>query len=260
MDDNSQDFEDPQQTYNKLNKAYQRLMVVFKASKDPDTRNELAREIKSIEKKLDQLKNIFVLDEDNEDEDQFSVTDEGHFFQLLEGTVLPDGTVIDEDSPEIAVLLAYLYFFESEFMLILSGKRLKLDFANSIERGNFYNQFQQNLRRVRDFWTKYHQDNYDDEWETNEYKEALSRRRIPMYNQMVVENSRYFRDVLEFAETLIEDMKGSQIIFLNHEEDLLLESFEEDHYLEKKTMGECVVELRNFCEEVLDFLNVPDIF
>ncbi|MFP4011140.1 MAG: hypothetical protein ACLFUM_05530 [Spirochaetaceae bacterium] len=161
----------------------------------------------------------------------------------------------DEDRDVQAVML-YTTYFDEEFLGILTERKLKLDVKFSIERDTFYNLFSSLARRRDDYLVE------SDRIRLGEYAKAyeadIRKRLVEMRNNLFVECDRFFSRVGRFAHDLVQDINGDGILCQNAEDELRYTEIDHETVLRGRSVKQGISLLAELCDEVVDYLDVPD--
>jgi hypothetical protein len=154
-------------------------------------------------------------------------------------------------------IVLYTGFFEREYIPFLTEMRLKLDFKFSMERDGFYGRFEDLRRKIID---------YEDEVRrlaeggfTKEMELEVRRRALKLKRILEAEASRFFRAVNRFTVELVEDASSDGVKCLNGDDAIAFDKIEGKRLLAGRKVVEGLQSLGEFADEIVDFLNVPDI-
>lgn len=248
----------PAEELKRLNLAIRQFESVFKSSKDPQQRDRVARELKQLKNYRDKLESFHEIDPTEIEESAASDETEGFTFlrRILDSGGIGSGTFEADPDREIRHLLLYLHFFQKEFLVLLSETKLKLDFKHSLERDSYYHRFE-NLRRLFD-------DLRDDAARMDEYfgqrhEEDMRKRSFKKKHNVVLETDKLFRSLIRFSAVLLEDIAAQGSTCLNATDTLRFSRMEGKRYLEGLKVQAALSQLSEFTQEVVGYLNVPQI-
>jgi len=248
----------PAEELKRLNRAIRQFESVFKSTKDPQQRERVGRELKQLKNYRDKL--VSFHDIDPTDVEESAAPDEMDGFVFLRrildsGGIGPEAVDADPDR-EIRHLLLYLHFFEKEFLVLLSETKLKLDFKHSLERDSYYHRFE-SLRRL-------FEDLRDDEARMDEYlgqrhEEDMRKRSFKKKRNVVLESDRFFRSLIRFSGVLVDDIASQGSTCLNAADILRFSKMEGKRHLEGLSVHQALAQLSELAQEVVAYLNVPQI-
>lgn len=129
--------------------------------------------------------------------------------------------------------------------------------SSSLERDGFYGRFQELERKIADYKDevrRLREGDFTKEMELEVRKRALKLKRI-----LEAEASRFFRAITRFTESLIEDARSDGVKCLNGPDEILFDRIEGKRLLAGKRVVDGLEYLGVFAQEVIEFLNIPDI-
>jgi hypothetical protein len=148
-------------------------------------------------------------------------------------------------------------FFYEEFLSFFSERKLKLDFKYSIDRDSAHHKFMEIKRRVEDFESEVsliREGMYQKSME-----QELRLRNVKLKRNLSIEAHRFFVWVGEFASALLADLEDEGLLCLNGDDIITFELNFDAHYCEGLTVRQALAELKRFTDEVIAFLNIPDM-
>jgi hypothetical protein len=261
----------PGEELRRLNRLLRQYETVYHTTPDPDQKDRVERQILEMRSYRDKLLAVCVIDEEETSEGA-PVDDPLADFPVLVALRAQNAAAPAEDAlhpltgasgaptaaqEEMFNLALYLRRFEREFLPFLTEKHLKLDFSHGMDRDAFYGRLQ-SLRRIVD----------DHAGETVRLAEGLPRRDMEaevrrriqkLARAVVVESARLFRGLGVFAHALEEDAAGDGVLCLNGDRSVAFDSIEGTRLLQGRRVAEALAELGVLADEVVAFLNVPDI-
>jgi hypothetical protein len=248
----------PAEELKRLNLAIRQFESVFKSTKDPLQRERVGRELKQLKNYRDKLESFHEIDPTELEESAVPTEAEGlaYLRKILDSGGIGRGAVEADPDREIRHLLLYLHFFEKEFLVLLSETKLKLDFKHSLERDSYYHRFE-NLRRLFD-------DLRDDSARMDEYfaqrhEEDMRKRSFKKKHNVVLETDKFFRSLIRFSAVLVDDIVVQGSTCLNAGDTLRFTKMEGKRYLQGLTVQKALSQLNEFAQEVVTYLNVPQI-
>lgn len=246
----------PEEELKRLNRLIRQFESVQKSTTDPLQRDRVSIQLKKLKTYREKVESFHIINK--EELIEIDEYDEFQNYPFLEELVEKEKDIRSEQKyidREVMHFSLYIYFFEKEFLALLSGTKLKLDFKHSLERDSFYHRFQNMRRQMHDF--------EDDTSRINQYEgkheEDMRMRSFKKKRNLVVEADRLFRALNSFAGELIEDIKNDGLKCLNSNDLIQFDKIEGIRYLAGFPVREALVRLNKFAKEVVSFLNVPQI-
>jgi hypothetical protein len=157
---------------------------------------------------------------------------------------------------DVQAVFLYTQYFDDEFLGMLTERKLKLDVKFSLERDTFYNLFS-NLARRRDDYLVEAERIRTGEY-SKSYEEDILKRLVEMRHNLFIECDRFFRRLGRFAHDLVEDMSGDGILCQNADDELEYTSIDRENVLRGRTVKQGVTMLAELCDEIVDYLDIPD--
>lgn len=236
-----------------INNAIRQYEVVLKTTKDSLQKQRVRRELTKLKDYREKFEHVYSLVEESAEDDE---ADEfsGYPFLSQHLSFEYGGNIRDR---EVRGILAILYYFEKEFLPILTDRKTKLDFKYSLERDGFYHLYQDLMKRITDF---------EDEMkiiDEGKYKEStlteIKNRRLRKRRVLIIETDKLFRRCRHFTQEILDDIEKNGVACLNPEAVMHFDQLEGLRFLEGLTVHESLSLLDTFAREVLDFFNLPEI-
>ncbi len=262
----------PEAELKSLNKLIKQYETVYRTANDGDQRERVAKELKQLKSYRDKILAVNVF-EDISLEEPVLDDDELEEYPILKRLVeLHDEeeqerrkTLVaaeDRDEPtasekEVSRVGLYMDFFEKEYIPFLTEMRLKLDFKFSMERDGFYRRFQELMRKIADYRDEVKrlaEGTFTKEMETEIKKRTFKLKRI-----LEAEASRFFRAIKRFTTELAEDARTDGVKCLNGDDVIGFDKIEGKRYIAGQRVTNALDELGRYADEVILFLNVPDL-
>lgn len=238
------------------------LKGVYKTSTDHLQKNRVLKEMEEVKQLINNLKGKLIIHdlendlfkEEEEDEDEEEETEEA--FSILGAIEVPPYRNDSKDR-EIDAVISYMDFFEVNYLSILSEYYIKLDFNYSIKRDMFYPRFMEIKKILKEY-------NYElDILNREEFNSIAFYRDKSVIHKIrhryLLTLDKYFKDLKNFLEVLIDDYKSDGNIILNPHDLLSLSEFEINRRLEGCSVIESLNEMFNFSVELIKFLNLPNL-
>ena len=252
--DQIDNIENPEEEIEKLEKVITQYTLVLKTSSDASQKERARAKLKSLKERRKQLLQVFDIDKNREEEKHSGEAQKPPLKYL--GYILREGIERPIEDQEMNRLSLYLRFFDQEFLMIFSERKMKLDFQHSMERDSYYHRFQDALRKLNDFEGEL--ERLDAGEQRMEEKLEIKRRTAKMKRALTVESNKIFDSVLKFTTELIADIAEDGLKCLNSTESIHFDEIEGKRYLEGKSVEEALAIIKEFTLEVIDFLNVPN--
>ncbi len=253
----------PAEELRHLNRLIRQFESVFKSTHDPLQRERVTRELRQLKTYKQKLESFHEFDPRELEEP--GEQDELEELPYLKRAVAGGG---EKDSPasrihaedyqdrEVYQLALYLAYFESEFLVLLSETRLKLDFRHSLERDSFYHRFE-NLRRLLEDLRE--DASRMENFLGQKHEEEMRMRSFKKSRNFIMESDKFFRNLQHFAGGLSEDIGAAGSVCLNPRDLLRFERLGGRRHLEGLSVEKALASLAEFSTEVARFLKVPQI-
>jgi hypothetical protein len=245
----------PGQELERIKASIKRYELIARTTTDPVQQKRVSRilgELRDYKERITLLFHIMDGDESVEPDDQTG-DDSSGFLNLL----LAKDNAKNVSDVEIHYLNLYMDFFYEEFLSFFSERKLKLDFKYSIDRDSTHHKFMEIKRRVDDLEKE--EVIVKDGFFQKSMEQELRLRSIKLKRTLCIEAHKFFLWVKDFADTLIADLDSEGLLCLNGDNIITFELNFDAHYCEGLTVKNALIELRKFTEEVIVFLNIPDI-
>lgn len=247
--------EDRTQSYRQIRQNIQKLQGKLRASHDSLQRRKIVDELSRLEQEKLHDGNLFTGDGSQDDLSEVS----GEEFPIL-------GRIWDRYEPlisenrdqtgDVQGLMIYMRYFDEEFLGFLTPRKLKLDVKYSMVRDTFYNLYNQLDRNMANY--RQESKRIGDGDYTKKYEEDILRRLVEMRNALFVEADRFLRRLRQFAEDLIDDLEGKQILCQNGDDFLSYTEIDRETDLRGLSVKEAVDRLYELADEAVGFIDVPD--
>ena len=248
---------DPEEELRKINRVISQYALVLRTTSDLAQQDRAKQKLATLRAYRKKLLQVYELDDDDNTASASSKADSKQSRKYL-GEIIRQG--IDEtiSDPEMNKLNLYLDFFDREFLMIFSERKMRLDFQHSLERDSYYHRFQGTLRKMRDFHDELEQIKEAEEraGEKGERKKRILR----MKRVLTIEADRLFDSVVRFTGELVMDIENDGLKCLNGNDSVYFDDVEGKKYLEGRKLNEALQSIREFSQEVIEFLNVPDFY
>lgn len=247
--------EEKSQNYHQVRQDIQKLQGKLRASHDSLQRRRIVDELSRLEQERLHDGNLFAGDgsEDNPTEvsgEDFPIL--GRIWDRYEQLVFANR----DQTGDVQSLIVYMHYFDEEFLGFLTPRKLKLDVKYSIVRDTFYNLYNQLDRNLANYQQE--SKRIGDGDYTKKYEEDILRRLVEMRNSLFVEADRFLRRLRQFAEDLIDDLEGKQILCQNGDEFLSYTAIDREIDLRGLSVKEAVERLYELSDEAVGFIDVPD--
>jgi hypothetical protein len=256
----------PEEELQKTDRLIHQYEIVSRTTKSDEQRDRVERQIQELRSYRQKILDVIIIDPAPPKETETPAPfkhlrrlSEAESHRPQEERIKPlavDGAEATPVQEEIFNLMIYARFFQSEFLPILTEKRLRLDYKFSIERDSFYGRHKDLERSLKDF---------------REENERLSRgtlrrdleqesysRLMRLRVKIKSEAAKLFRAVHSFCQELIEDADGDAVKCLNGSEEIVFDEIEGTRLLAGRKVTDALVVLAGFSSEVIAYLNVPE--
>jgi hypothetical protein len=245
----------PGQELERIKASIKRYEMIAKTTEDPVQQKRVSRILGELRDYKERITLLFHIMEGEDEQADFGRNDDesAGFLNLI----LAKDNAKKISDLEIHYLNLYMDFFYEEFLSFFSERKLKLDFKYSIDRDSTHHKFMEIKRRVEDLEKE--EVVVKEGFFQKSMEQELKLRSIKLKRTLCIEAHKFFLWVENFAGTLIKDLETDGLLCLNGEDIITFELNFDAHYCEGLTVKDALIELRNFTEEVIAFLNIPDI-
>ena len=212
--------------------------------------------LKSLRAYREKLRRTFDVSEEPRRADSEAPADPLERFSYLALARSLCGPEADESDRETAALTTYLRCFGDEFLVLLSERKLKLDFKYSLDRDGFYGRYQDLQRKVDDLRQEILRAERGEH--RPELREEARKRAFKMHRAVAGEVHRFFKMIVGFASDLIEDVETDGFKCLNGSEVVRFDAVEGKRHLNGVRVLGALKQMRGYAAEVIEFLNIPD--
>jgi hypothetical protein len=252
-----EDIENPEEELRKINRVITQYSLVLRTTLDISQQERAKQKLKNLRAYKKKLLQVYDLKNDKV-ESLAAVKSDAKQSRRYLGEIIRQGIEKSITDPEMNKLNLYLGFFDQEFLMIFSERKMRLDFQHSLERDSYYHRFQEILRKMRDF---------QDELEQVEEKDARAedkvekkKRILRMKRALTIEANRLFGSVVRFAGELVDDIEKEGLKCLNGNDIIHFDDIEGSRHLSGKKLREALEDIGEFGQEVIEFLNIPDFY
>lgn len=234
-----------------------RLQGKLKSSRNAFSRKSIIDELSKLEQERIKSGNLFAGGEAGDE----GTSGEGQAEDFPHLASLPDRYPdllkrVSAHERDVQAVFLYTQYFDDEFLGMLTERKLRLDVKFSLERDTFYNLFS-NLARRRDDYLSEAKRVRTGEY-SKPYEQDILKRLVEMRHNLFIEADRFFARLGRFAHDLVEDINGDGILCQNAEDELEYTSIDREKVLRGRTVKQGVVMLAELCDEVVDYLDIPD--
>jgi len=252
-----EDIENPEEELRKINKVITQYTLVLRTTSDLSQQDRAKQKLATLRAYKQKLLQVYDLEEGENPKSTSSIADTKKSRKYL-SEILRQGINETISDPEMNKLKLYLEFFDREFLMIFSERKMRLDFQHSLERDSYYHRFQDILRKMRDFRDELQQiEKSEKRAEDNVEKK---KRILRMKRVLTIEANRMFGSVVRFADELVMDIENDGLKCLNGNASVHFDDIEGKKYLDGRKLYEALQSISEFSQEVIEFLNVPDFY
>jgi hypothetical protein len=244
----------PGKELERVNFSIARYEMLAKTSTNPDQQKRILRKLNELKKYRERIELLFQVTDDSE---SFDETEEPVVEAKFASLLFSEDTEENAYDEEIHKLNMYMEFFYAEFLSFFSERKLKLDFKYSIDRDSAHHKFMEIKRRVEDYEKEsstMREGNFQKDLE-----KEIKLRNMKLKRSLCIEANKFLLWVREFASVLIGDLQTDGLLCLNGDDIISFELDFDKHYCEGLTVKQALVELVSFTDEVIEYLNIPDI-
>lgn len=231
------------------------LEGVFRTSRDSFQKKRVLKEIEELRAAIRDLKGKLVIsgfENDLEEDDE----PEGVQQTSILDVIKVDPFRVDSRDREIDAVIAYIEYFENNYLSIFSEYYIKLDFNHSIKRDMFYPRFMEIKKILKEYNYELDILNRDEFNNIAFYRDKSVIHKIR--HRYLLSLDKYFKDLRGFLEVLIDDYRTSGNIVLNPHGILSLGEFERNRRLDRYTVIDSLTEIYLFTVEFIRFLGMPN--
>jgi hypothetical protein len=261
----------PEEEVTRLNKLIRQYETVFRTTPDPGQKSRVERQLKELRDYREKILAVNVIHEQDLQEESGSENPLAAAPLLTalvaRNAALPPAEAVaafaEPDSTptagqlEMFHLALYLRFFELEYLPFLTSKQLKLDFKYSMDRDAFYRGYQALARKMAEFRAENRR--ILDGEVSREMEPEIRKRTIKLARFLQSDAARFFRTIQGFCQDLEDDAHGDMVKCLNFGGVIAFDAIEGTRLLQGRTVGGALADLRKYAEEIITYLNVPEI-
>jgi hypothetical protein len=256
----------PEEELKKTDRLIHQYEIISRTTKSGEQRDRVERQIRELRSYRQKILDVIIIDPAPAKATE-TPTEFKHLRRLTEAEshrppkeriepLAVDGVEATPVQEEMFNLMMYARFFQSEFLPILTEKRLRLDYKFSIERDSFYGRHKDLERSLNDFREE------NARLATGAVRREMEKesytRLIKLRGKIKSDSAKLFRAVHGFCEELIEDADGDGVKCLNGREEILFDEIEGTRLLAGRRVTDALVVLAGFASEVIAYLNVPE--
>jgi hypothetical protein len=232
------------------------LEGVYRTSTDPEQCRRVAKEIKEIKQVISNLQSILSIQQKYGLARDVDVSEGEESYRIL-GRIRVINFVEGSRDTEIDAITSYVDYFEKNYLPVLSEYYIKLDYNHSMKRDTFYPRFMEIKKILKEY-------SYELEIQNREEFNtiALHKDKSIVYKlrqQYLLYLDKYFKELKEFVEELLNDHSSGGSIVLNPLEIINMSEFEVDRKLDEYTVINAIVEMCMYFGEIIRFLAMPNI-
>ncbi len=232
----------------------------LKISNSPERMNNIKALLTIVNRDLEKLEKGEFTEEDakkyefsRKEEKEVKKEKEIISFDILETIpkVSPSPYVKDE---EIVAINSYLYYFEREYLPILSPKYLKVIYSYQSKLDIFYSEF----RRIQMLLQKFNELIENIEMSENpSYVSEMTKIRRKRFRELIFNIDKFLEELQEFIEAILENPTPEGILL---EPNLIIEiEDEENKVINNIEVIEAIKDLYRFTLEVRNFLGIVNV-
>ncbi len=254
----------PEKSREQIEQLIKNLQGVLKTSVDQAQR---VRVYKDIQKWKTELERVIEEEEYEEEEDEeetyYTIDDDVQHsgdprssYPILKN--IPLSKLSTTSTREINEIYTFLTYIEEEYLGLLSEYHLKIDFSHSLTRDSFYTDIHDSHSALKLYAEAFRKAN-DDNLAKN-YQEKLKLSAQAEYRNLITKLGDFFRNLYKFVEVMVTDFENGGHLVTNPDTKLTFDSsLGGSRVLEGCTVIEGLKDLYRFLNELLDYLNFPEI-
>ena len=254
----SDDVSDPKEEYLRTTKSIETLSRLIQLSSEAKRRRYLQQEIERLTAYREQLAESFELDIQeielektiaDEESAESESPDEHPILSSIRERYAQRARDMRVRDAEIRNVIIYTFFFEDEYFPILDKKKINLDHLTGLELEAFFNLFNELHRRLEIFATET-EVIYDE-------RGAKTLKKLKAKQILLVEVYKFYKRVREFCDALLVDIAGPEKLCFNGNMKIPFTPHEMTLTLSGSTVKRALEQIRAFCHEVIDYLDIP---
>jgi hypothetical protein len=160
-------------------------------------------------------------------------------------------------SRDINLIWAFLNYFGSEYMGLLSEQNLKLDYSHAYQRDNFFTQFNQIIRLIEDYGNVLEQIVVAETNKNMDYRERLVKVQNKDYRDIIIKTGHFMFSIQDFILNIEKCEENGEKVFM--EPDRIVEIKGYNSMLEGLKAKEALADLLEFAKEVITYIKFPDL-
>ncbi|HSV97217.1 MAG TPA: hypothetical protein VLM75_09805 [Spirochaetota bacterium] len=246
----------------KIVKSIKLLEGVQKTTSDPKQRGRVKKDLESLRNSLQQMYPSAVVKELEDAIYSETMLAQGNSAGMDHGTHIALRDVeFEQVSPypsdeEINRAASIMKHFGERVWGVISDQHTKLDFSNSGTRDALYRRLEQCGRSLELFSQTISDIGRS---RSPEYSSQLQMMRIKQGRVLLFDLHEFFKEAREFVTSLLSDAEFGGTMVLNHDEIISYADYETHHTFAGFSVAEALKRLRQFIEEALEVINLPEI-
>ncbi len=160
-------------------------------------------------------------------------------------------------SQDINTIWAFLNYFGTEYMGLLSEQNLKLDYGHAYQRDSFFNHYNQIIRILQDYGNVLEQIVAAESVKNNEYKERLIKVQNKGYRDIIMKTGIFLFAIQDFIEDIFRCEKEGEKVFMEPEK--IVEIKGVNSMIEGLKAKDALVDLLEFTHEFISYIKFPDL-
>ncbi len=254
-------MEDRKEKSEEIVKSIKLLNSVLKTSTDNKQKERVKVEISKLRKMLQDLyPDSDVKELEDAISSDFMVIHRGNDVSLKDYKFLKDIEIevvsAHKEDREINEIASLMRYYEERIWVAISEQHIKLDFSNSAERDVLYRKIDECNKAFKSFCQTIED---IEKSRSTEYVNQLHLMRVRHGRLFLFEIYYFFKSSMEFVSNLIASYELGGNMILNPDDIIEYADYERYRIFEDQTIIDILVYAQKFIDEVLDYINVPDI-
>ncbi len=240
--------------------------IIYSSAKDQNKKESILKSVNEIEKDIKKLHNGKFAEDDMA---KYQISFE-ELREYAENKGVPDISKYKilrniplmrindlSKSRDINLIWAFLQYFGSEYMGLLSEQNLKLDYGHAYQRDSFFTQYNQIIRLIEDYGNVLEQVVAAEANKNMEYRERLVKVQNKDYRDIIIKTGNFMFAIQDFILDIEKCELNGEKVFLEPEK--IVEIKGVNSMLEGLNARDALADLLEFTREVISYIKFPDL-
>jgi hypothetical protein len=258
-----------EQAENRLRQLARQFELVLRTTRDPNQKKRVSVQLASVQKNLAALEVGELSDEkarsflrgqgqtaqQEEESGQEDRRDWAERFPLL-AQISIQTTSDEPGAQEINAIYSYFQHFENEYLPVLGGHQLKLDFSHSQRRDVYFNSFSTLQIAIKGYF----QDISDvsrNRIMQNDQADRMRQIRRKTYMDLIMKCGEFVTNMYNFLGNLLNDCQAGGNLILNPGDIIEFDEIHGERELNNFSIVNGVERIYLFLGEFVEYLNIP---